>query len=166
MAEGATNLVGPMPSDYGQRRRLAEQLGPHSGVATPAAIAFEATKQRKLQEAVDEAVHREVAGVLSDLVGIVAAREEPGLRASMGKQEVEGDVPSEAQLEKARVASDAMLSNPQKRRELMDWLATRQPTLFKAQRPAAASGMTTALAGKKRGRPSWLDGVKRAKCAT
>eukprot|EP00966_Prymnesium_polylepis_P038594 895978-Prymnesium_polylepis.1 len=163
-AEGATNLVGPMPSDYGQRRRLAEQLGPHSGVATPAAIAFEATKQRKLQEAVDEAVHREVAGVLSDLVSIVAAREEPGLRASMGKQEVEVDVPSEAQ-KRAREASDAMLSNPQKRRELMDWLATRQPTLFKAQRPAAASGMTAALAGKKRGRPSWLDGVKRAKCA-
>ena len=76
-AEGATNLVGLMPSDDDQRRRLAEQLGPHSCVATPAAIAFEATKQRKLQEAVDEAVHREVAGVLSDLVSIVAAREEP-----------------------------------------------------------------------------------------
>ena len=163
-AEGATNLVGQMPSDIGQRRRLAEQLGPHSGVATPAAIAFEATKQRKLQEAVDDAVHREVAGVLSDLVGIVAAREEPGLRASMGKPEVEVDVPLEAQ-KRARMASDAMDTNHQKRRELVDWLATRQPTLFKAQRPAAASGMSAALAGVKRGRPDWLDGVKRAKCA-
>ena len=117
----------------------------------------------------DEAVHREVAGVLSDLVSIVADTYEPGgepgLRASMGKPEVEVDVPSEAQ-KRAREASDAMLANPQKRRELMDWLATRQPTLFKAQRPAAASGMTAALAGKKRGRPAWLDdGVKRATCA-
>jgi hypothetical protein len=154
-----------MPSDYGQRRQLAEQLGPHSGVATPAAIAFEATKQRKLQEAVDDAVHREVAGLLSDLVGIEAAQEELGLRASMGKPEVEVDVPSEAQEKGAREASDAMLANPQKRRELMDWLAIQQPTLFKAQRPAVASGMAAALAGVKRGRPAWLDGVKHTKCA-
>ena len=137
-------------------------------MATPTAIAFEATKQRKLQEAVDDAVHREVRGVLADLVGIVAAQEEPGLRASMGLAEKKVDVSLEKQ-QRARLASDAICGDPEKRRELMQWLSTRQPGLFKTEdrfSSKMASVVSSKTASVVKRRPDWLDGgVKRARCA-
>ena len=120
-----------MPSDYDQRRRLAEQPARTPG-ATPAAIAFEATK-RKLQEAVDEAVHREVAGVLSDPS---ASWPTPTSRSSRGYAprwaNRGGGRRAVRSSEKGTHGFQHHVATPEER-ELMDWLATRQPTLFKAQ---------------------------------
>ena len=164
-AADADAMAGDREDDNGEYDEIYKALGPCNGVATPTAIAFEATKQRKLQEAVDDAVHREVHGVLADLVSIVAAQEdkplgEAGLRASMGLAEKKVDVSPEKQ-QRALVASNAIHEDPAKRRELMQWLSTRQPGLFKTE-----DRFSSKLTPDVKRRPDWLDGgVKRARCA-